>query len=715
MKSKKLVQKTIFILFTAVLVIFPILYTMRVAGMFQTEPVLEQRPELETGKVLHVSADCNFAPYSYLGKNGEPVGYDVETIMEIGRRLGYRVDVRLMLWPEAVSSLRGGYADIIMGKEISPLNAADDVLVTVPTAEETMVVWGRSRALGIDQLQGKRVGVISASTYDNRVRIISGCELVEMHSYDELFKACDEGKLDYVLCRRTIANAVMRRLDISLREGPAFMVSYLGYGALKEKALIPEINRVIQEMREDGTLQEYRRKWLFPYMHHWSLKGILLVHRDVYSALAFLWVLWIFCAFWMWQNGKSIRQREEQMLAYEAERKKQARDLEQAKQEAEKANEAKSKFLFNMSHDIRTPMNAILGFADLLKKHGEDAEKRERYVENIQISGKYLLDLINNVLEMAKIESGKLFMDEQNMNLHEFSRAMDLIFHDACKNKGLQMKLDVDVQHPNVFADKTKCGEIVMNLVSNSVKYTPNGGQIHVKIREFTSQREGWMNCNIVVEDNGIGMSKEFLKNVFESFARERTFTENKIVGTGLGMGIVKHLVDAMDGSIRIESEIKKGTKVFVVLPMRLAEETAVREEESLPDPSFFKGKRVLLAEDNALNAEFAYEMLEDAGFYVEHAEDGVACIDMLESSPEGYYDVVLMDVQMPNMDGYQATRMIRQFEDIEKSKIPIIAVTANVFDEDAQRALSAGMDGFVGKPIELQKLLAELKRFLVK
>ncbi|MDD6188513.1 MAG: PocR ligand-binding domain-containing protein [Clostridiales bacterium] len=383
---------------------------------------------------------------------------------------------------------------------------------------------------------------------------------------------------------------------------------------------------------------------------------------------------------------------------------------------ANAANAAKSAFLFNMSHDIRTPMNAIIGFTELLEKHLDDKELSRSYIKKIQTSNDFLLSLINNVLEMARIESGKTILDETYWNAYTFNDSLYSLFDSQMKEKGIEFTRYTKVEHPEVICDETKLREIFLNILSNALKYTPSGGKVSMRLTEIPSDRPGYALYKTEIEDTGIGMSEEFIPHLFEEFTRERSSTESRVNGTGLGMPIVKKLVDLMQGTIEVESQIGKGTKFTVVLPHRIA---SGKDAERLADKAFeyeagrFKGKRVLLAEDNELNAEIAITILEEAGFEVEHAIDGVICVNMLEKADAGYYDLILMDIQMPNMDGYKATQTIRKFADSEKAGITIIAMTANAFEEDKGNAYKAGMNGHIAKPIKVDVLMSVLDEIL--
>ena len=394
----------------------------------------------------------------------------------------------------------------------------------------------------------------------------------------------------------------------------------------------------------------------------------------------------------------------------------QEMELQKAYIAAETASKAKTDFLFNMSHDIRTPMNAIIGFTNLLEKHLDDREVVQDYIGKIKTSNEVLLSLINNVLEMARIESGKEHLDETSENAFDFLQSVFVLFESRMQEKGIHFEKAVHVEHLNVMLDKTKMREIFLNILSNALKYTPSGGKVTMTLTELSSDESGYGVYQTVIEDTGIGMSKEFLPHIFEDFSREHSSTESRITGTGLGTAIVKRLVDLMQGKIEVESELGKGTRITLTLRHQIAGENDTKQVgENIADyrPSDFSGKRILLAEDNDLNAEIATAILEKAGFTIERAEDGVICVDMIEKADSGYYDLILMDIQMPNMDGYKATRVIRSLPDKKKTAIPIIAMTANAFEEDRQNALRAGMNGHIAKPIHVEELFSLLEKTL--
>lgn len=392
-------------------------------------------------------------------------------------------------------------------------------------------------------------------------------------------------------------------------------------------------------------------------------------------------------------------------------------ELEDAYNKSQSASKAKTSFLFNMSHDIRTPMNAILGFADLIEKHLDDKDKCKMYLQKLKSSSSFLLSLINNVLDMARIESGQTEIVESVWDVNNFVSDLVSVFESSIKEKNLKFIKFMDIKHENVYCDATRLRQIYLNIISNAVKYTPSGGEIKLIIKEIECDKEGYARFQTVVSDTGIGMSKEFLPHIFEEFSREKTTTESRVVGTGLGMPIVKTLVTLMHGTIEVESEQGVGTKFTVTLDHRIARKEEIKvEEEEIKDKDIvsYKGKRILLAEDNELNTEIAVTILEEAGFIVEHAENGQVCVDMLKNAKIGYYDLILMDIQMPVMDGYKATETIRAINN-PRCDIPIIAMTANAFDEDKRKAYVIGMDGHIAKPINIPQLLETISKVLKK
>ena len=406
----------------------------------------------------------------------------------------------------------------------------------------------------------------------------------------------------------------------------------------------------------------------------------------------------------------------------EAAAKKAANDTQElnaklqiAVENAESANHAKSTFLFNMSHDIRTPMNAIIGYADLASRHSDDPAKLKNYMENIQVCGQNLLMLLNNVLDLARIENDKTEMEYSVSDVDKDFRNCVAMFRNQADSKGQTLTVTAHLLHPYVYVDIPHLTEVCTNLVSNAVKYTGAGGTIRCDVTQKSGEKEGWCDMVITVADNGIGMSQEFQKHIFEPFERERTSTVSKVEGSGIGMGIVKKLVGLMGGTVEVESKIGVGSTFTVTIPCRIAseDETQAKRETNPSDQKCLCGTRILLTEDNDLNAEIATELLQEEGCTVDRAKDGVECVDMLEKAANGTYQMILMDIQMPVMNGYDAARKIRRLDDPQKANIPIIAMTANAFTEDRQVALDAGMNDHIAKPINMNVLVPTLRKYL--
>ena len=394
--------------------------------------------------------------------------------------------------------------------------------------------------------------------------------------------------------------------------------------------------------------------------------------------------------------------------------------LEIALKKAETASLAKTRFLNNMSHDIRTPMNAILGYAQLMKDElkGKDLPETSEHLKKLQQSGSLLLSIINNVLDMAQIESGKMEIDENYARIEDIRQTLFEIFEDEAKKKNLELHYTINIEHEHILTDITKVKEIFVNILSNAIKYTPSGGSVMLNIDELACDEPGYMIVRTSVSDTGIGMSRDYLTKIFDAFTRERNTTKSKITGSGLGMSIVKKYVDLLGGTIDVESEFGKGSTFTVTLKYRIADESYyVKNNAENPETcsEILEGKNILLAEDNDLNAEIAEVILERAGLKIERVEDGIQCVNRMMKMPAGTYDMILMDIQMPQMDGYKATRVIRRLPDKDKACIPIIAMTANAFEEDKRKAIAAGMNGHIAKPIQVDKLLSTLKNILTE
>ena len=420
-------------------------------------------------------------------------------------------------------------------------------------------------------------------------------------------------------------------------------------------------------------------------------------------AISYIFSLLIATVFYL-TSSKKHRERQ-----YEAE-------LEKSAEQAKNANEAKTRFLFNMSHDIRTPMNAIVGFSGLLEKNLQNEKKAKEYLGKIQSSSNLLLMIINQVLEMARIESGTAVLQLKAEDMDALFHRVNTVFEEDIRKKNLQYHTVLDVRHHYAVCDQTKLQEIMLNIISNAIKYTPEGHSIHVEVHEAVSENPSKIRCIFSCEDTGIGISEEYLPHIYEEFSREHTSTENKVPGTGLGLPIIKSMIELMGGSIQVESRQGIGTKFTVDLSFDMASKEEVYGSRNAIKTSAIhtiKGKRILIAEDNELNAEIAKTVLEDAGALVTRVEDGQQAVELFKEKPAGTFDAILMDLMMPIMDGYTATREIRSLERSDSKTIPIIAMTANAFQEDAEKCIAVGMNAHLAKPLDIEKVMITICRLV--
>ena len=532
-------------------------------------------------------------------------------------------------------------------------------------------------------------------------------KLVEYASLAEVEQALRKGQADCFFAKYSVLtdyadDKLLHGVFLSKPGNVAFAVNR------SDTVLLSVLNKTLRAMPTSvmaGNLSMYDKP-----VQKVTLKDFF--KQNMLTLIAFLVLIIGLMLTLLYKERKAAREA----VALTARLKESQLQLKQALEQAESASEAKTNFLSNMSHDIRTPMNALMGYTKMLKPKIKD-EELLGYVDKMEKSGNLLLSIINHVLDMARIESGRMEVNEVYSRVGVDIEELISVFSVEAKKKHIRLLTSEQAEHEHILCDITKIREIFSNLISNAIKYTPEGGTVEFNISELPCSRPGYACIQAEVADNGMGMSKEYLPKLFDAFTRERNTTVGKISGTGLGMAIVKKLVDMQGGTIEVQSELGKGSRFIVTFEHPIADESLYKQEEqkdtSAQGAELIKGKRILLAEDNDLNAEIALFILRNMGLEVERVEDGAQCVSTLEQQPAGTYDLIFMDVQMPKMDGYTATQNIRALDDKEKAAIPIVAMTANAFAEDRERALAAGMNGHIAKPIDVKKLEQVLVKLL--
>ena len=669
-------------------------------------------------KSIIVTAQPDRDPYSYV-KNGKLTGIIPEYFAHLMNMAGLTYIERVPKDKKEYEKWGiNGDVDIVMDSHLGSASDMDDDfgLVTDPYMQMTIACVtrrnfsGKIHSIAVAEAQGeKRVD-------DN---VSENVRYIMVSSRKAAMQAVKEGKADacYVytyMAAKFVNQDVEGKLTYSIMNNPVYN-EYIYMRNTTDHELISILNKCIKADKSH-KLDEIINKYT-EYDKSQITIGQFLRQNQVFTMLLFIAGIGFCLAIWFSsKNRNNIQKLSDARLAYNKELEEKNKQLEEAVKREEKANRAKTEFLFNMSHDIRTPMNAILGFTALAEKQIDNKEMIADYLEKIHDSGDNLLDLINNVLTMSRIETGKESVNEEICDFMELKKSINVSFEASIHEKNQQFEEKIHLIHRELWVDTTKIRQVFMNIMGNAIKYTPKNGTISLIVQERASKNPGHVCIETTIKDTGIGISKEFLPHIFDQFERERNTTASQIEGNGLGMAIVKKTLDLMNGQIKVESELGKGTQVTVALEHRIVtekEKENIKKIRTASQKNSIAGKRILLAEDNNLNAEIAMEMLKETDLKIERACDGEECIKMLEDAESTYYDAILMDIQMPKKNGYQATVEIRHMKDTVKKNIPIIAMTANAFQEDRQKALNAGMNGFIAKPIDISNLIDTLNRSL--
>lgn len=610
-----------------------------------------------------------------------------------------------------LNALKSGEIDMVFHFDQSP-NLAEEYRVACTNTTWTSTMMAVTNKQHFNENQANRVAVPQNKLSLTRYIAVyyPQWEIVDCAAQEDAARLVKDGQADCFVTGVSSQENYSKKYDFYsvLLPNPAKSCFAVNSG---NRSLLSILNKTIKAMPTNmltGSLAMYKsasRKVTLSEFIRDNFFMVLLV-SSIFVAVILLAIL------------KLLRKARKA----EAAARKAANDTQElnaklqiAAENAESANRAKSTFLFNMSHDIRTPMNAIIGYADLASRHSDDPAKLKKYMENIQVCGQNLLMLLNNVLDLARIENDKTEMEYSVSDIEKDFRNCLAMFRNQADSKGQTLTVTTQLPYPYIYADIPHLTEVCTNLVSNAVKYTGAGGTIRCGVTQKPGEKEGWCDTVVTVADNGIGMSQEFQKHIFEPFERERTSTVSKVEGSGIGMGIVKKLVGLMGGTVEVESKIGVGSTFTVTIPCRIASEDEIQAKREInpSDQKCLRGTRILLTEDNDLNAEIATELLQEEGCTVDRAKDGVECVDMLEKAANGTYQLILMDVQMPVMNGYDATKKIRRMDDPQKANIPIVAMTANAFSEDKQVALDAGMNDHIAKPINMSVLVPTLRKYL--
>ncbi|MBD3879802.1 MAG: response regulator [Quinella sp. 1Q5] len=719
------------------IIIFAGIY-FNLSGIFRDVPKVEVQPRNTFKKTLHVVTDVDYSPYSYVDENGSYQGYDVELINEIANRLQMNLDLTLMDWNDANKIFLSGGADIIMNMESDLIINNPNIIATLPTTEKQYVVYGRKNISSVAELYGRRV-----ASLHKMPGLGLDDEISYVHSYKKIFDGLKSGEYEFAICPIQVGGGFVDKLGI---DGvfASYAVQHV-YGTLamhpEDTQLRVRVNAVLIQMQQEGRLDALTKKWIINRYENITLEEMItsrpwLIALIISSALLVILLIGYTVMQMRYVSSQEaytqqLQEHYDTIKLQGEELKKRQAELIAEKERAEEANKAKSTFLSNMSHDIRTPMNAIVGYLNLAKDLHKICEacplylnkpckddvpdKMFDFLKKIDASSQHLLALINDVLEMSRIESGKMELELDGMNI---VTALDEV-HDmfATQMAGKKINFSVDssgVRDKFVICDKNRLNRVLLNLLSNAYKFTPEGGNISVTLKQIGEVRDVFADYELRVKDSGIGMTPEFAAKVFEAFERERTSTVSKIQGTGLGMAITKSIVDLMGGTIKVITAPGEGTEFIIEITFELAEDM---QEEIIDEKAAqvvdFTNKKLLLVDDIEVNREIAKMLLESEGFIVDTASDGSEAVKKVAESAAGYYDAVLMDIQMPIMNGYEAAREIRKLDNKRLASVPIIAMTANAFSEDVKNALDAGMNGHIAKPIDVPKMMETLAKIL--
>jgi signal transduction histidine kinase/CheY-like chemotaxis protein len=706
-KLKSLKTGLLVSLLVLFLVGIPVVFTLYKEGRFTPKPTVSVVSAVTDADAdtLTFAADYDFEPYSFYDESGNPSGLDIELATEIANRLGMKMKFVLGDWQQCKAMIQNGEADVLLGLEIFADTSKTTTLKTIPVTHDSIKIYSRKKILDVGSLYGKKVGISAGSIITKLFDL--NCEFVGYNTNSEILKAVEDGEVDFGICHASVATKIIERDGLHLVPSLTLMESFPAMG-IRESApeLEDPINLAIKSMADDGTINSLQNKWIAMNVDNQSFRTVLDNNLSFYVIYLIVAILILFGTFYSLTILRLRENKLEMALSYQ-------KVLEDEKRKAEEANHAKSTFLLNMSHDIRTPMNAILGFSNIAEENIDDREKALDALKKARHSGEHLLQIINDILDMSRIESGKIELHDEVIDGKAlFSRIEDL-FRFSMEQKGLTFTVASDAHTRYFCGDSLRITQVISNLLGNAMKFTPAGGAVSCRVIETDTGEPGVAGFQIHITDTGVGMSKEFQKRMFEPFEREKTPTVSGVEGTGIGLSIAKRLAEKMGGSLTCESERGAGTKFVFRFLAKIADDPKRETAVANAEPRHFAGRRVLVVEDNLLNREIALNILKNVGFSTEEATNGREAVEKISHAEPNYYDLVLMDIQMPVMDGYEASRAIRALPDSGRRDLPIVAMTANAFEEDRKRALEAGMNEHIAKPIDIQQMLAVLENIL--
>lgn len=723
--TNKVSHKTINSLIAVALIAIFVCFLALRSGAFDKTPVVDITADNCYEDTLYVITDQDYKPYSFLDEKGNYSGHDVELITYIANKLKMNLDLKFLPWNEGIAAATEGKCDLLMTCDYSDSFAGTDQLIkSEPISMDDYIVYSKNDINSINELYNKKIGLMKNGNVTTLIKMLNLMPLCTQYINNrEAMKGLVNNETDVVIMRNTVGKNLIAELEISDVEAKfSIGQSYMCFGIYQgDSLLVGEINDALEACKTDGTITKLKDKWLTSFVQPYTV-GETIANN--------IWIVFAFIGLGILLMLIVLRNKDRQI--------KSQKELEEAKNQLEIANRAKTDFLFNMSHDIRTPMNAIIGFTNLAKKYKNEPEKVNCFLSNIELSSNHLLNLINEVLDMSRVEAGKLKSEIKTVDIRDAASHLITICKDTAAAKNVELSLICnDLKHPVVKADELHINQVIMNILGNAIKYTMNGGSVVYTIDELPSDKTNYGYYEFTIKDTGIGMTKEFLTKIFDSFSREETQAANGVQGTGLGMSIVKRLVDYMDGTINIESEQGKGTTVKVRFHLTIddgitktqsnkdtKDSISDSQEASAYRSAATDGKstiihekpRVLIVEDNELNREICTELLLEHELEVEEATNGLEAVDTVKRKGTDYYDLILMDIQMPFLNGYEATKQIRNLEDQRTKRssrrVPIIALSANAFEEDRRTSLDAGMNGHIAKPIDTGELKETLAKY---